>query len=648
VIQKLNFKPGIVRDATEYANSGGWYACDKVRFRMGYPEKIGGWTAVTRQKYAGTCRCLHEWSSLEYDRYLGLGTNERLYILWGNSYYDITPLRANFSPLPADTAAGGGTTGPFKTYQTPNLVLVHIPAHGAHTGDIVRFSGATTAVDVFTTAQLNAEFVVQQVPDPDHVVIQMPGGSMTATGITGGGTAVTAAFPIPSGLDNAIIGMGWGVPPWGGTSPLITQIDPGTSQPYKTGWGDKFDPRWMSSDIGAPVNQLRLWDLDNFGEDLVANIRGGGIYYWHQNSTLSQPAVLLNQTITVAGVTFTPNQAPNVATQILVSPNDRHLIAMGCDDTNTNKVPDPMLVRWSSEEDAYDWQPRRDNTAGGQRLSVGSYIICGLRTRQEILIWTDQGLWSQKYIGVPYVFGFDVIGEGLSIIGPNAAVNAGNMVAWMDRGIFYAYSGAVQELPCTVKDYIFSDLNYTQSYKIICGHNHQFSEIGWFYPSSQSDEIDRYVIYDYKDQDWTIGNLSRTAWLDMGRANYPVGAAQNTLYYHEYGDDADGDPLPAWIESADLDADGGDHFLFVSRVLPDVQFRGADSSQQAVGLTLLTRRSPGEQKFPAARVEITPITVQQFVRLRARQVSVRVESDALGVGWRLGTLRLDMQPDGKK
>ena len=648
MIQKLNFKPGIVRDATEYAVSGGWYDADKVRFRMGYPEKIGGWQAVTRTTFAGTCRCLHEWSSLASNRYIALGTSEKLYVFWGNSYYDITPVRTTITPLPADAAAGGGTVGPFKTYATPNQLQVHIPNHKASPGDYVTFSGVSSACDVFAIGQLNAQFRVLQVIDANYIVIQVTPGTMTATGITGGGSAVTATFQIQPGLDDAIIGMGWGVPPWSGTSPLITQIDPNTSLPYKTGWGDRFDPKWMGADVGAPVNQLRLWDMDNFGEDLVANIRGGTIYYWHENSTLSSPALPLNQTVTVSGVTFTPNQAPNVAAQILVSPNDRHLIALGCDDTNTSGVADPMLIRWSNEEDAYDWQPRRDNSAGGQRLSVGSYIICGLRTRQEILIWTDQGMWSQKYIGTPYVFGFDIIAEGLSIIGPNAAVNTGNLVAWMDRGIFYVYSGAIQELPCTVKDYVFSDLNFTQAYKVCCGHNHAFSEITWFYPSAASDEVDRYVSYDYKDQDWTIGKLERTAWLDMGRASYPIGCANNLLYYHEYGDDADGDPLPAYIESADLDADGGDHFLYVSRLLPDVQFRGSDPSSQAIGVTLLTRRAPGEAKFPSVRVQITPITVQQFVRLRARQVSLRIESDALGVGWRLGTLRLDMQPDGRK
>jgi hypothetical protein len=477
------------------------------------------------------------------------------------------------------------------------------------------------------------------VIDPDYFVVAAV-KDYTASNISGGGSAVSATFQIPPGLDNAVIGTGWGIPPWGGGSNLIPQSE-------WTGWGISFDPRLLNP-IGYDVNQIRLWDMDNFGEDLVANVRQGPIYYWHQQLGVTSPAVPLNQTITVGGVTFTPNEVPVYAAQIIVSPNDRHLIALGCNDIGTN-VPDPMLVRWSTEEDAYDWEPRRDNSAGSQRLSLGSFIVSGLRTRQEILIWTDMGLWSMKYIGVPYVFGFDVIAEGLSIIGPNAAINAGNMLFWMDRGIFYAYTGQVQELPCTVKDYIFNDLNYTQQYKIFAGHNHQFSEVIWFYPSANSNENDRYAIYNYMDQNWSIGMMSRTAWLDMGRSNYPIAAVPTLqlLYYQELGTDADGSAMPAFIESADLDQNAGDHFLFLGRVFPDIQFRG-DSPAQTVGITVLQRNSAQDIKQVGARMTVTRNTQQEFIRVRARQISFRIESDAKGVGWRLGTLRGDLQLDGKR
>jgi hypothetical protein len=642
MIQKIDFRPGIMRENTDYANTGGWYDADKVRFRAGHPEKIGGWEAVTREPFLGSCRALHQWSSIEFDRYISLGTDMKLYILWGNVYYDITPIRLTVPALPAN---------PFTTWQVPDILKVNVPNHGMTLpGDFVTFSNVTTNVGppppappppTITPDMLNREFQVQTIIDIDNFTIQVAGAAFTATGVSGGGPAVQAVFQIPTGLNDAVVGTGWGIPPWGGDVPGI--LPPAD----KTGWGISFDPRLLNP-VGYDVNQIRLWDMDNFGEDLVSNIRHGPIYYWHQAQGVNMPALPLNQEVTVGGITFTPNEVPATADQIIVSPNDRHLIAFGCEDV-AQVVADPLLVRWSSEEDAYDWEPRRDNSAGGQRLSAGSYIINGLRTRQEILIWTDLALWSMKYIGTPYIFGFDVIAEGLSIIGPNAAINAGNMLFWMDRGIFYSYTGQVQELPCTIKDYVFSNFNYIQQYKVCAGHNHSFSEVIWFYPTADSDEVNRYVIYNYVDQTWSIGALERTAWLDMGRSSYPIAASaiQHLLYYHELGDDDDGNPMPAYVESSDLDANGGDHFLFLGRMLPDVAFRGS-SATQTVGITVLKRNGALGPKEVASRFMVTPNTQQAFIRVRARQISVRVESDALGVGWRLGTLRGDLQPDGQR
>jgi hypothetical protein len=335
-----------------------------------------------------------------------------------------------------------------------------------------------------------------------------------------------------------------------------------------------------------------------------------------------------------------------------VSPNDRHLIAMGCDHFDAGvEEQDLLLVRWSDAEDAYNWQPKRTNSAGSQRLSAGSYIICAMRTSQEILIWTDLGLWSQKYIGAPFVFGFDSIAEGLSIIGPNAMVNAGNVVLWMDRGIFYAYTGQTQELPCSVKDHVFKNFNFLQGYKVYAGHNHAFSEVIWFYPSASSVENDRYVTYNYVDQVWAMGTLERTAWLDMGRANYPIATdrSYSLLYYHEYGDDANFQPMPAWIDSADIDAEGGEHYLLIQRLIPDVAFRGvAPLQDQSVGLTIYGRSAPNKPKVVMAQLTITPYTAEQYIRVRERQISFRLESFHKGVSWRMGTLRTDMQPDGRR
>ena len=628
-LTKLQFRPGIIRETTEYSNSGGWYDGDKVRFRQGFPEKIGGWLRVVQQKLAGVCRHLHQWSTVESDRYVGLGTSSHLYILWSENFYDMTPIRSTAGPLAANpftTGTAGSTT-----------LTINVPSSGALAGDYINITGAT-GFDAFTAAQLNTQFEITAV-NGSLLSITMPVGAI-GNNVTGGGSAVKVAFLIQSGSDDAAVGEGWGVPPWGGSAP---------GAGMSSGWGQPFDPSLLNP-ADPTVNQLRLWDIDNFGDDMVANIRSGAIYYWHQALGLTSPAVPLTQTITVGSVTFTPKDAPVVANQVIVSPNDRHLIAFGCNDVGQTEA-NLMLVRWSDAEDAYTWTPLRTNSAGSQPLSGASYIICAMRTAANILIWTDLGMWTMTYIGMPYVFGFQPIAEGLSIIGPNAMINTGSIVLWMDRGIFYAYTGQVQELPCSVKDYVFKDFNFLQGYKVYAGHNHSFSEVFWFYPSASSQENDSYVIYNYGEQTWSIGKLERTSWLDMGRASYPIATdrANSFLYYHNYGDDADGQPLPAWIESADIDASGGDHFLFMSRVIPDVIFRGtAPAQDQSAGITILTRSGPGKPKQTVADLTVNAHTGLEFVRLRDRQISFRISSSGPGVGWRLGTLRTDLQPDGQK
>lgn len=628
-LTKLTFTPGIIQETTNYSNSGGWFQCDKVRFRQGYPEKMGGWLAVTSEPFLGVCRHIHQWSDLEFDRYVALGTSSHLYILWSQSYYDITPIRTTISlALNPFTGGGAGT----------NQATVAVPGHAAFVGDYVIFSGATTGLDVFPASTLNQQYQVIGTPDANTITITLP-GNLSASGATGGGPSVTAEFLISSGLADAVIGQGWGISPWGGTAP---------GSGLTTGWGQAFDATKLYP-VNPTVNQLRIWDLDNFGEDLVANIRGGPIYIWHQANGLSRQALPLTQATTVGGITFTPLDVPTVANQMIVSPNDRHLIAMGCPDVGQTNA-DLLLVRWSNEEDAYTWTPLRTNSAGGQRLGAGSYIIAGMRTANTILIWTDLGLWSMTYIGMPYVFGFQEIAEGLSILGPNAAINIGTAVLWMDRGIFYSYTGQVQELACTLKDYVFSDLNYLQSYKIYAGHNHAFSEVTWFYPSADSLENNRYVTYNYAEQLWTMGTMERTAWLDMGRSSYPIACDRQNglLYYHEYGDDANGQPMSNYIDSADIDAGGGDHYMFLSRFIPDVLFRGAAGQNQSVGVTIFGRPAPLEPKVTMAQLQVTPFTGQQYIRVRDRQISFRIESTALGVGWRLGTVRADWQADGKR
>lgn len=649
-LSKIQFAPGIQKETTNYTASGGWFACDKVRFRQGMPEKIGGWLQLVSQQFLGACRYIHQWSSYEGDQqYIGMGTSAKLYILWGQSYYDITPLRLTISPIP--------NSAPICVLGSANQMALNVPATGAQIGDYFTISGAT-AFDVFTAAQLNQQFQVigYYNSNPDVLVFQAPAPTPT-TDINCGGNAngtMSLAFDISAGLQDASVGQGWGIPPWGGWSPTFGPA-PAPSPPA-TGWGAAFDPRTLNP-VDPTTNQMRLWSLDNFGEDLVACIRGGPIYYWHEDGGVNSRATPLSEPVNVAGVAFTPVNVPGSALQVLVSPNDRHLIAFGCPDIGNQGDPmdngqvNPLLIRWADTENAYDWFPTRTNTAGSQPLSAGSYIICALRTVSgQILIWTDLGLWLQQYIGTPYIFGFQPVAQGLSIVGPNAMVNAAGNVYWMDHGVFMVYSGGVQEVPCSVKDYVFSNINYTQAYKIYCGHNHAFHEVTWFYPSANSIENDSYVTFNYVDQVWTVGMMQRTAWLEMGRGNYPVATDldNHLIYSHEYGSDANGKPLPAYIESADIDLNGGDSKLYMQRFIPDVFFRGDAGTQQTLQVTIQGRNEPLQPKKTWAELTVTPMTRQQFIRVRDRQVSFRFSSQGLGVGWRLGTIRADWQQDGRR
>lgn len=608
-LEKVQFRPGIVRDTTNYTNEGGWFDGDMVRFRLGQPEKIGGWRKAVDGTFLGSCRALHEWMALDQNRFLALGTHLKYYILWGSAYYDITPIRSTAGPL---------TDPPFTTVGVSSLIVHHIN-HGATGNDFVTISGAT-AFDVYTVADLNREFQILEILGPNDYRIDT-GKVSTTAGATGGGAAVHVEYQIYTGLDIAVPGTGYGAGPYG--TPI--------------GWGEGYDV----TGTNMPYNQIRLWAQDNYGEDLVFNIRGGAIYYWARTTGVTQRGVPLED---MPGA----NEAPRWAFEVLISEGDRHVVAAGTNPLGEDYL-DPLLVRWSSQENALDWEPRRDNTAGDYRLSSGSAIAGALRTRQEILLWTEKNLQSMRFVGAPYVFGFNLIAENVSVLSPTAMINAGGVVYWMDRGRFYAYTGQVQELPCPINDYIFSDFNMSQRMKVTVGHNHNFHEVIWFYPTEESEEVDRYALYNYVEQVWSFGQLERTAWLDLVfGGSYPIATKDGQLYNHEIGDDADGEPLPAWIESSDTCVGSGDHFLFIKRVIPDVHFRG-DGSLQTVGITLKTRRAPGDLfQEPMARMQVDPHTRECHVRIRGREFAVRVESDALGTGWRLGTLRVDMQQDGRR
>lgn len=652
-LTKIQFRPGINRESTSYAAEGGWFDCDKVRFRAGMPEKIGGWQRATAQKFLGSCRSMHEWAALDSNSFLSLGTHLKFYVMWGSSYYDITPIRVLRADMPDN---------PFTTAAESGFLVVHHPDHLATIGDFVVFEGATAAFDPFpsnpdphptyTAAVLNREYQITEIVDNDHYKIYtgipseaagMPAGGM-------GGTLAVATYQIHTGLDVAVPGTGWGAPPWGGLPLAEGGGDPvppnPTAPPHKGGWGM---PYYVFQEEGSvPTNQIRLWAQDNFGEDLLFNIRGGAVFYWKRTSGVNSRAVELKDVVPPLGVTVNEDWIPRWAFETLVSEVDRHAIAVGTNDVLQDFL-DPMLIRWSTAENVLDWEPRRNNSAGSLRLSSGSRLRGVLRTRQEILIWTDKNLQSMRFIGSPYWFGLNLIAENVSTLCPSAAINAGGRVFWMDRNGFYTYAGQVQELPCTVRDYVFSDFNIGQSWKVTAGHNHNFQEVTWFYPTADSQENNRYVMYNYVENAWSYGTLTRTCWLDQVWADsFPVATGKDgVLYHHEKGDDDGDDPMGAWVESTDVTIQDGDRYMFIRRLVPDFAFRGS-SDRQAVGVSVRMRQAPGAFFTTEVRASVNPYTKYNWIRARGRQMVVRIESSEKGTGWRAGALRFEMQADGKR
>ena len=626
---KYIFKPGIDREGTDYSNEGGWYDANLVRFRKGRPEKIGGWQKATGNYYLGTGRALHGWVDLAGTHYLGLGTTYKYYVELGNAFNDITPIRAT-------TSAGDVT---FSATNGDATITVADTAHGAVANDFVTFSGAATLGGLITAAVLNQEYQIATIVNDNSYTIEAKdtdGDTVTANSSDSGngGSSVVGAYQINVGLDVYVEGTGWGMGTWGAG-----------------GWGS----------VGTldSTNQLRLWSHDNFGEDLIMNVRAGGVYYWDESAGTGTRAVALTA---LSGA----NLAPTKGLQVLVSEKDRHVICLGADPLNAGGTArtgavDPMFIAWSDQENAADWEPKATNTAGSLRISSGSDIIGGISSREEILIWTDISMYSMSYIGPPFTFGINLINQGVGLIGPKAAVNTPDGVYWMDRKGFYKYSGSVQLVPCSVHYYVFSDFNQEQSFKTFGFLNKQFNEVGWFYPSADSTEIDRYVVYNYAEGIWTIGQLARYAWLDEGLSSYPraTGEASSTqyLYNHENGNDADGSPMDnVYIQSSDFDIHpDGDYYTFIRKIIPDVKFTGNGGSDQTINFVLKSRDFPGDSLTTDTTQNVTSTTQKLDTRVRARQLTFRVESDddnssgaRLGVGWRLGDTRMDIKPDGRR
>ncbi len=709
-LQKLQLRPGVNREGTTLANEGGWFECDKIRFRSGYPQKLGGWQPISSNTYLGVARTLWNWVTLRGYNLLGVGTNLKYYIESGGVYNDITPIRATET-----------LTNPFTTTIGSTTVTVTDVANGAIDGDYVTFSGAS-AVGGLT---LNGEYRITYINSDQYTITASSAATSSATG---GGT-VTATYQLNVG--QAVFGYaaGWGAGLWGGivlnaqqttlsatldasnttitvvsttgfsnatgtilinqelakysgnTATTFTGATRGSNGTIATshsngtivynansytGWG-------QSAASGIP-QQLRLWSEANFGDYLIINPRGGALYMWVPaytgggNLLFSTPATLLSSTS--SGVYQTDASCPSVCNFVMVSDSSRFVIGFGVNDYGSTSQ-DPMLIRWSDQEDYQVWTPAITNQAGSFRLSSGSAIVTAQQTRQEILVFTDSAVFSMQYLGPPYVWGFNILSDNISIASPNAVATANNITYWMGVDKFYAYTGRVETLPCSLRQYVFGDINLDQQDQFFAGTSEGYSEIWWYYCSANSTVIDRYVVYNYLDQVWYYGTLGRTAWLDSPLRQYPMGATyQNTVVYHESGNDdieVNGTVLPinAYIQSSDFDIGDGHNFGFVWRMIPDITFDGSSTpnpDKPQVTFSLRPRQNPGAPYATSANASVTSMqnyssvrnyTVQEFTeivytRLRGRQMAFKIESNQLGCQWQLGAPRIDVRPDGRR
>ena len=631
-LASFKFKAGINKENTDYSEEGGWVNANFIRFRKGVAEKIGGWIKYVQSAFLGIGRAIHSWIALDGTKYAGLGTTLKYYIEAGAVLNDVTPIRST-------TAAGDVT---FSATDGSSTITVSDTANGSLLNDFVTFSGAVSLGGLITADVLNQEYQIQSIVDADSYTItakDTSGVTVTANASdTGnGGSSVVGEYQINVGLDDYVQSTGWGVNAFGAGA-------------------------WGSSSPLSANNQLRLWTHDNFGEDLVINPRGGGIYYWDESNGLATRAEELQG---LSGASL----APTLGLQVITSETDRHLIVLGADPidgagTARTGVIDPLLVAFSDQENALDFEPLATNTAGSVQLSSGSFIIGGLKSRQEILIWTDTSLYSMQFIGPPLTFALNLINEGVGLLAPKAAGNTPAGVIFMSKQGFHIYNGAVQKLPCSVKDYVYSDLDMSQSFKCFAAVNQEFGEIWFFYPSLEdgTGEISRYVLYNYEENVWSIGSLVRHAWKESGVENKPLatGGSDSSyyMYSHEEGSNDDTNPMTnVFIESADLDIGDGENFAFVKKVLPDVKFlTETDTNTPAINFVLKRRDFSNQSLTTDSTTQITAASTEGFLRSRGRQFVLRFESDDDNVSpannkdfkWRLGSTRLDVQASGRR
>jgi len=615
-LSKIKFAPGVNKEGTEYSADAGWFDADKIRFRQGRPEKIGGWEKFSETSFLGVCRSIHDWSSLESIRYIGLGTHLKFYVVSGDLFNDVTPIRLT-------TSAGDAT---FAATDGSSTITITETAHGAVVNDFVTFSDAASLGGNVIASVLNQEYQIASVPTTNTFTIvakDTSGATVTANASdTGnGGSSTVAAYQINTGTNAFATGTGWGTSGWGVTA-------------------------FGSVSSISSAGQLRLFSQDNFGEDLVFNPRGGGIYYWDESSGTGARGVNISS---LAGA----SNVPTIALQVMVSDIDQHVIAFGSNPIGSSQI-DPLFIRFSDQENAADWTPTATNTAGGVRINSGSQIIGAVQGRQEILVFTDVSLHSMRFVGAPFTFQFQTVSTDISMISPNAAVNARGSVYFMDKGGFYVYNGSVQPLPCSVKDYVFSNLNEDQLFKVFAAENNAFSEVIWYYPIGSGDtEITNYVSYNYAENLWSVGTLARGAWRGAGTRNKPLATSvitdtdNNYLYSHEVGFDDDGSPMTAYVESGDLEIEEGQRFMMISRVIPDFAFSGT-TSDASIDMTIKGKDFPLGSTSTLATATVTSSTDQNHVRARARHPIVRLESSGSGYGWRLGDLRFDIRSDGRR
>jgi len=711
-LTSLKFKAGIVSDVTSLSAEGGYTDGDLVRFRLGFPEKFGGWEKYSQNTYLGSARRLHNWVALDGSDFLGIGTHLKYYIEEGQTFNDITPIR--------NTTSAGDIT--FSATNGSTTITVTDPAHGANEKDFVTFSGASSLGGTITATILNAEFqITSLISSNSYTITSSVAANSSDTG--NGGSSVVGAYQLNVGLDVTVGGTGWGAGQWSGTTSgalatqlaqslnatdtsfsvddetgmnslndiilineelmaitptsddntmTVTRAQGGTTATTHAdnslirlragnadsandfvGWGD-------AASVTTPGAQIRLWSHDNFGEDIIINPRDSGLFYWDKTNGLGNRAVELSATSTYSGET----SVPTVAKQILVSDQDRHVIAFGCDGlgatptaTQGDGIQDPLLIRFSSQENPVDFFPTATNTAGDLRLGGGSTFVQAVETKQLILVFTNKTLHAMKFIGPPFTFGLQELSKNITIMSPFSAIAVEDAVFWMGVDTFYLYeNGQTIQLPCTVKDKVFLDFNFEERNKVHVGLNSEFTEILWFYPSSAGTEIDKYVAYNYQERLWYYGTLTRQAWLDRGIRNLPQATGNQYLYNHEIGYDDDGSAMTSFIESAVMDIGEGNNFVSIRRVIPDVTFAGSTSTNPTVSFTVKSKNFPGggfEQTGSGTTERSATTPVEKFTtkldyRIRGRSFALRLDSTSLGTKYKLGTPRIDIRPDGRQ